>query len=34
LTPDVRTAAMAQFGRLTVAEAKRKMAHWNQTVLS
>ncbi|WP_029064517.1 DUF2336 domain-containing protein [Labrenzia sp. DG1229] len=34
LTPEVRSAAVAQFGRLTVAEAKRKMAHWNQNVLS
>lgn len=33
LTPEARSTAMAQFGRLTVAEAKRKMALWNKTVV-
>ncbi|MEP1933110.1 MAG: DUF2336 domain-containing protein [Roseibium sp.] len=33
LTPEVRSAVMALFERMTVAEAKRKMAHWNHKVL-
>ncbi|WP_305984146.1 DUF2336 domain-containing protein [Roseibium sp. MMSF_3544] len=33
LTPEVRSEAMAQFSRLSVAEAKRKMAHWNNDVV-
>lgn len=34
LTPDVRSGAMRLFERLTVAEAKRRMAHWNFNVLN
>ncbi|WP_299480800.1 DUF2336 domain-containing protein [uncultured Roseibium sp.] len=34
LTPEVRNLAVAYFGRLTVAEAKRKMSHWNTNVVS
>ncbi len=34
LTPDVRSEAMSMFERMTIAEAKRKMAHWNNTVLN
>jgi len=33
LTPEARSEAMAAFERMTIAEAKRKMAHWNQNVL-
>jgi uncharacterized protein (DUF2336 family) len=34
LTPEVRNDAKAMFARLTVAEAKRKMAHWNANMLN
>ena len=34
LTPDVRTNAMSLFERMTIAEAKRRMAHWNAPVLN
>ncbi|MCV0428611.1 MAG: DUF2336 domain-containing protein [Roseibium sp.] len=34
LTPDVRSNAMSLFERMTIAEAKRRMAHWNAPVLN
>ena len=34
LTPEVRSEALALFSRLTIAEAKRKMAHWNNNVIN
>lgn len=33
LTPEDRTKAMSNYERMTVADAKRKLAHWNHTVL-
>lgn len=33
LTPEARSEAMALFGRLTVGEAKRRMAHWDKRVV-
>ncbi|WP_298818303.1 DUF2336 domain-containing protein [uncultured Roseibium sp.] len=33
LTPESRSDAMSLFERMTIAEAKRKMAHWNLNVL-
>ncbi|MEM9631038.1 MAG: DUF2336 domain-containing protein [Pseudomonadota bacterium] len=34
LTPEVRSNAMAMYERMTIAEAKRKIAHWNANVLN
>ncbi|GAA0773078.1 DUF2336 domain-containing protein [Roseibium denhamense] len=34
LTPEQRSDAMSVFERMTIAEAKRKMAHWSHTVLN
>lgn len=34
LTPEARSDATALFARLTVAEAKRKIAHWNAKVIN
>lgn len=34
LTPEGRVAAMSLFSRMTVSEAKRKMAHWDRKVVA
>ncbi|WP_428650151.1 DUF2336 domain-containing protein [Roseibium sp.] len=34
LTPETRSDAMSLFERMTVAEARRKMAHWNNTAVN
>ncbi|MTI45476.1 uncharacterized protein (DUF2336 family) [Roseibium hamelinense] len=34
LSPEVRTESMKTFERMTVADAKRKMAHWSNVVLN